>query len=387
MSDAPGNEIRALDQLGDLFRKLDEPSSPRHGMRGTISRRGKLVLAVALALALVGCSLTPAGHTVTGKIARLVGIGEPATLPPHPESDLKARGQPVVLASGTAPDGSPYEIVADRSVVQPPGLRPIQATKARRGAAPAPPGSSPLAQLMHPPPKPATCLTVDLPQTPTLNTVEICDGKSDRDFLSSGHVLDGINYVDRYSPRFRGDGEVGPSARYVVTGELSPNIRRVEMSYRDANGKLQTTAAGVGIVTAKIRGEIHTHERVGYMVAFLPDDGQPAEQGSSLRKPGILGTVKLTGFDAQGRAVAHDDLGRRTRSEYRGQARRARALQEAESRVHAAAVDGRLPLTRSSFEICMKALHAGIGGHGRGLCFDFMSRAGSRNLFGIHTGP
>src|SRR4051794_31935930 len=125
MSDIHGGEVTALHRLGALFRELDQRDRSTKRTRLPQSTRGKLALAALAMLALVGCSLTPAGHTVTGKIARLVGIGEPATLPPEAHSDLRHRGQPVVLASGLAPDGSRYEIVADRTVVLPPRIHPV----------------------------------------------------------------------------------------------------------------------------------------------------------------------------------------------------------------------------------------------------------------------
>jgi hypothetical protein len=73
----------------------------------------RLLLGLAAAVALVGCSLTPPGRTVTGAIGRLVGIGDAPSPDPgdFPFSSKSGRNA-VVVGTGVAPGGHSFEVVA-----------------------------------------------------------------------------------------------------------------------------------------------------------------------------------------------------------------------------------------------------------------------------------
>jgi hypothetical protein len=378
-----------MSELGDRLREL--PLPPAAEARAAAAReaallvecvapvpranrpaaRPGLVVALVLLAALVGFAFTPPGRVVTGEIGELVGIGEPATLPPRGGDNLPDDGQPVVIATGHAPDGTVYEVVARRSVATHPNL------DSARGD-PAPP-------LMTQP-EPVTCLTVDLPQTPALGTVEACVGARATDFLS-GNVLDGVNFADRAIPHAESE-LTGSEARYIVTALLSPNIEEVEMTYEDQSGQRVSGYTDVGRVDKEIAATIDTDDRVGYLVAFLPDDGAPSAQSSGngpgqRRDAGVLGTVELVGIDGSGQVVARDHFGQRIAHVYsdREQDRIQREFLRAE--IEAAERPDGLALTEKHVNLCMQALRAAAATDS---CRELIHKAAKRELFGLSTG-
>lgn len=113
------------DEIEDRFAELSEsvPAHPRPelitaargegaGLRSRRRRtmRTRIALVTATGVGLLGFSLTPPGRAATDWIAEVAGIGEEPTLP----QVGSVEGSAVVLASGTLPDGTPYEVVAKR---------------------------------------------------------------------------------------------------------------------------------------------------------------------------------------------------------------------------------------------------------------------------------
>jgi hypothetical protein len=362
----PGSDLPALDALGTEFaRVVENQPARRRGVPSTSLGRAALLALCAVAAA-TGLALTPPGRAVTRELGELVGIGEPATLPPRDlGEELTDRSQPVVIASGHAPDGTVYEVVANRSVA----------------SYPPPAGES---EPIRPGSDPVTCLTVDLPRTPALETVEICVGAADREFLA-GDVLDGVNFADRAVPGEEAEF-AGSKARYVLTALLSPNIEEVELTYEDRSGDLVTGYTDVGHVDEQIAETIGTDDRVGYLVAFLPDDGLPsAAQGGKRRDAGVLRTAELVGLDASGEVVARSHFGRGIADDYARQERE--RIEEARLRAEIEAAHRRdgLALTRSNVTLCLDALRAGAD---TANCRELIHEAAARGLFGLSTaGP
>lgn len=252
--------------------------------RASRSRRRKVMGMGLVAAALL--ALSPPGQSLAESVGELVGIGEPATLPAKEFGDTISRGQPLVLATGTAPGGDRYEIVVGSAVF------------AERKGLPADAGGE------------KTCLTVDIPKEPSFGTVEFCVDPGDEEFLGSGDVLDGVNYADA-------SGVLAPKARYVFSALLSPEIARVELSYENDEGERVQAPTDVGVVDERIRDLIGTDDSVAYMVGFVPDDGLgpfPSLRGGEpgqRSEPGVLGTIELTGYDAAGHEIASNHFGSR----------------------------------------------------------------------------
>jgi hypothetical protein len=362
VSGGPSAQITALSDFGrELERAVaaEVPSAPaRHGRR-TWAVVGLILL---VAGALTGLAFTPPGRAVAGEIGRLVGIGEPATLPPQHYPNLTDGGEPIVISSGRAPDGSPYEVVARRTLARsdsPPGVGD--------------PGGI------------ETCLTADLPATPDANSVEFCVGPSDKDFIDQGNVLDGTNFIDRMGEHVGDTSSVGPQARYELTAELSPNITRVDVFYEDKAGDRVKAYSDIGAVNDEIGAKIGTEDRLGYLIAFLPDDGLPpawSEHGLR-RDPGVLGTVELIGYDASGTVVARDNFGERMTRQYEASAQREDTQTRLDAEIRQREQNGELDLNRSNVELCAQALRTGLRTPS---CEDVIHRAAQRGLYGWRTG-
>jgi hypothetical protein len=375
VSEGPSAQIGALSDFGrELERAIaaDAPSAPVHHPRRAWAVAGLILL---VAGALTGLAFTPPGRAVAGEIGRLVGIGEPATLPARHFPNLTERGQPIVIASGRAPDGSPYEVVATRSVAHTSG-----------GTAAGPAGEVSAA------PQPGedsgeveTCLTADLPETPQARGVEFCVGQGDKGFIDQGNVLDGTNFIDRMGEQVGDTASVGPQARYELTAELSPNITRVDVSYEDKAGNRVKAYSDVGAVNDEIGTKIGTEDRLGYMIAFLPDDGlPPAWSGNGLRRDaGVLGTVELVGYDASGTEVARDNFGERMTREYDANAKREDTQARLSAEVRRREQGGTLELDKSNVELCSHALSSGVRTPS---CEDVIHRAAEQGLYGWHAG-
>jgi hypothetical protein len=384
-----------MSELGSRLRELPLPPADQARVRAARraaalverapSPRPHLALpslrpAILLALfvfVLVGFAFTPPGQAVTEKLGELVGIGEPATLPARDQgAHLTDRTQPVVIASGRAPDGTVYEIVANRSAFHPLG---------RDGHPDAGGGSGPLIGAVD---DPVTCLTVDLPNTPALETVELCVGARERQFLA-GDVLDAVNFVDRAAPGEESEF-AGSEARYVLSAELSPNIEKVELSYEDRSGQRTIGYTDVGHVDEEIAQRIGTDDRVGYLVAFLPDDGLPSPESGNggagaRREAGVLGTVRLVGFDASGEVVARNDFGSGMADFY--EKRERDRVEAARLRVEIEAAQRRdgLALNRANVTLCADALRTRVDAAG---CPELLREAAARGLFGLSAaGP
>jgi hypothetical protein len=360
-----GGSPAQISALTDLGRQLEraiaaEAASGRTRLgRRTWAVAGLILLAAGV---FTGLAFTPPGRAVAGEIGRLVGIGEPATLPPRHFPNSTEDGEPIVIASGHAPDGSPYEVVARRTLVQsqsPPGVGD--------------PGGI------------ETCLTADLPETPDANSVEFCVGPGDRDFINQGNVLDGTNFIDRLGGEVGDTSSVGPEARYELTAELSPNITRVDVFYEDKAGDRVKAYSDVGAVDDEIGSKIGTEDRLGYMIAFLPDDGlPPAFSGGGLRRDaGVLGTVELVGYDASGTEVARDNFGERMTREYDANAQREDTQARLSAAIRQREHSGELELNRSNVDLCAQALRVGVRPPS---CEVVIHRAAQQGLYGWRTG-
>lgn len=370
-----------MSDLGDRLRELPLPPMdearveagkrapalvrPSHAPRRRFAIRTRRVAAVALVFlgAVVAFAFTPPGRALSGELGELVGIGEPAevgeraTLPPSnapPQFPLRVR--PVVIASGRTPDGTPYEVVASRGIDRQP----------RRVL---------------------TCLTVDLPASPALETGEICLEPRHAQFRGR-RKLEYITVADR-AAQGREHQFAGSTTRYVLTALLSPKVERVDVMYRDARGNRQAAYSDVGQVDKRIARIIGTKPRLGYLVAFLPDDGLPSAQAarhspSERRVAGVLGTVTLIAYDSSARPVARQGYGITIRRHYEVREGRRLKLEHFRERIEAAQRRDGLALNRANVELCGKAMLAGVRSKP---CQELIHEAAVRELFGWTTRP
>jgi hypothetical protein len=371
-----------MSDLGERLRRLPIPPADEARARAATSAAERVarmggrpsrsaprlmrfgVAALALLAALVGFAFTPPGKTVSGELGDLVGIGEPATLPPELSPGLVGPRRPgVVIASGRAPDGAPYEVVASRGVATEP-----RSTAAGTGAGSVTERGG--GRVM-------TCLTVDLPESPERGTVEFCVGSQH----ARGVV--GVNVADRAFP----DKEpefAGSKARYVLTAVLNPSVARVEVTYQDGAGEGHVAFSDVGTVTRAIAKKIRTDDRVAYLVAFLPDDGLPSDRRtgrgpSDRRDAGILGTVTVVGFDSSGAVVGGDDFGQRITNHYDRQNEDLSRQQGFRDDIEAAQRRDGLAFNRANVDLCSDALLARVKVQA---CLDLIEEAADKRLFG-----
>jgi hypothetical protein len=306
----PGSTITALRSLGEEFRRLDQTD----GESPTGALGGRVLVAMVVIAAAIAFSFTPPGRAITGKVGDLLGIGDRATLPPRHEPQLTHRAHGLVIGKGRAPDGTPFEIVADRSVFSPPT-----------------PGPTPIGHPGRPigmPHEPVTCVTVDLLSKPPSHTTENCSGRSDEASLRKG-VIEAESILDRASPFTERNGaRPGPGARYLLTAVASPSIVRVKLTYRNAAGTKVIHTAALGRVTGRIARQIDAPVRLNYIAAFLPDDGLKPRTSARQRPqgPGVMATVRLVGYDRSGRVVAIDNFGQKVTGNNRRQVKTLREL-------------------------------------------------------------
>jgi hypothetical protein len=332
MIEQSGNEIAALVSLGRELRRVAEEHHPVRRLRVPRTPRGKLALALASALALVGCSLTPAGHTVTGEIADLVGIGDPSSIhelnlrDPRLSIAGPARadrpiGPVVVAASGTVPGtaGSTFEIVAWAARANPPehskaaaipkgagtrkhtrkALMETARTQSARRAAEIAEGRAAATQSAGSTTsrdqtngKLVSCLGIVFPDLGKQETGKWCAGPSGDHVLPPVHVF-GIGDSDH---RF------GAHRPYSVIGATEADVTRVGLTYRDASGSRVSAPVTLGRLDDRLLQETGATKPYGFFVAFLPYDGAPRTD-YSLPRSGELKSTVVKAFDGQGREL------------------------------------------------------------------------------------
>lgn len=274
------------DKLGD---KLKEASIPQSGRRSGNAQRMtiesersralrrsepdwstgfRVAAAVALALLVGGfLSLTSAGRALSSDLASLVGIGDEPTLDQSKDSNLPASGKSVVVAAGRLPGSSQrYEISA---YAADPSSK-IHGSKRESG-----------------------CLNFDLPGLETQKQVEfglVCVDREQRKTLDFNSASDSL-------------GRLGSAARFDVGGLVSDDVHKVKVSYQtDAGDRVQAPVAFARL-TPEIADQTGSPYAFGRFVAFLPDDGLPADGPGVLGHP-IFSTVEVTAYDRDGAEIA-----------------------------------------------------------------------------------
>lgn len=244
----PGSEIARERVIGCATQELGAPDPIGRG------RPGRRILAVAAGV-LILLAATPQGRDAVSWAADLVGIGEvggPPTSDTRPAEVPPASDQ-VVIASGKAPDGTPYEIVAYRTDIV---------------AGESDPGT--------------TCIFIDFPTTsgPSGGSCgdETLEGKSSL-------------YVHQISAASKGERPANP----FVAGYTSLDV--TEVSVERANDGKPAIAAQLATLEGELQAKIGGDLAVGFFIAFLPTDFRIQELQSGQE------SLEVSAYDASGRLI------------------------------------------------------------------------------------
>jgi hypothetical protein len=219
--------------------------------RGPMRRR---ILAVA-AGALILLAATPQGRDAVSWAADLVGIGEVGGPPvstlseqaPEPSRD------PIVFATGTAPDGQRFELFAYRS----------EDTEIHGGA---------------------TCVQTKFLDS-NLGVGALCFG--------DGPTEEGVGIREFSASELIGDyGLLG--------GEVSLAADRVVVDYRTAGGERRTAEATVADLDGELAQRIALPNPTSFFVALLPGAVESRELCDY--------AIEVTAFDGDGRRLASQSL-------------------------------------------------------------------------------
>lgn len=260
-----------MSDLGDLLRDAELPVrerareiavgearriARRSETRPSRSRRPSLRVAAAVAACLAVLAISPPGQSAISWAAEVIGIGDvggPPTNEARPELVSPSSDQ-VVIANGSAPDGTPYEIVAYRTD------DPVA-------------GDSDVG---------ATCIAVDFPSRKGPSGVACGD-----DMFDPGRSL----FVSGAS----GPGPAGIPADPFTTGYVTPEIARVTVSTDSPPSPEE--AAKLVFLDGALKRQLGADESIGYFLAFLPRDFDVQGLGAGTER------LEVTAYDPEGKVV------------------------------------------------------------------------------------
>lgn len=257
--------LKTLESFGQELRR--SAATPTGRSR---TRLASLVAGALAALATLAVFTGP-GQAVAEELGELVGIGEDSTFDHRDDGDFSADGRSVVLAEGVVPAAGPrYEMAAFASK---PGQEGQQSVSGSRVA---------------------TCISLDFPEIDKQADWDTTcfGGGGDGQALRASGITDNV------------DGRLGPGGRYTLSGSVSTEVDRVEVTYR-SGGKRLAAPAVVGIVDEQVAAEIGADAVGGLFYAFIPDDG--AEEAAGM-PPAVTGTIRIEAVGADGEIIASDDL-------------------------------------------------------------------------------
>ena len=238
-------------------------SAPHSPARGP--RRAAILAAVVLALLIVATAATPQGRALAEKLGEVVGIGEESTYDYSDRPSTPAEGKSLVVASGKLPGTEqPYEWVAF-----------VSSFKAH--------GSD----------QRSTCMTLDLPN------------QAASSYDPGVGCVAGLagDPVRPYEFGETGLAEtLGPEYRFAVSGEMQPRVAEVRVSYLDDSGQRVEVPVVQGAVKGDIAERLDAPYDWGQFIAFLPDDGTPAQEPDRPGPPipGYAASLELRAYNSAG---------------------------------------------------------------------------------------
>lgn len=275
----PRSRVRALETFGsDLNNALrDYQLSRAQG-----DRRKRFAIAVAGVVLTAVVVATPPGRALAERLAELAGIGaEPSSSVESPVDSPDT-----VFGLGEAPNGTGYEVVANADL----NLRSDHVEE--------------------------TCVTVEFPAVEGGSRWFSCNTES----LSRSIGRDPLHLVARVGPE-----ALGPN-RMMVSGLVGPQISRVTIEHRGADGELATYDADVFSLDGDVREAIGATEDLRFALAFLPTALVPPKPEGMYEPVDVdrhptpldpsehpinraLRRFTVVGFDAAGQEVARLVLG------------------------------------------------------------------------------
>lgn len=281
-----------ISEFGRRLAVAGKPGRPSYARR---HRYGLLALG---AVCLVAAALSPPGQAAISWAGELVGIGEvggPPTSDDRPEGVSPASDQ-VVIANGSAPDGTRYEIVVYRT-------------------------DDPVA---GDPERGSTCIFVDFPAREGTNG----GACGDNTFEGEGRMFPyGVS----------GPAEDGVPENPYVSGYVKPEVARVTVRREGDHGP--PIEAEVARLDGQLQQRIGADAPIGLFLAFLPRDFDVEDLGMRGE------ALEITAYDPAGAVLERDSV------PPADQGRPASAASEKFTPAQQKAIDRIPPADRIEFEV------------------------------------
>lgn len=246
--------------------------------RVTLPRLAAALGAAALAVAFL--TFTQPGRALAQHIGELVGIVEPASIDQRAHLPFDPAGRAVALATGTTPDGVPFEIVAYEEKGPSPKELSELLPRLEPGASASDRGIGP-----------ETCVGVDIRAARASAGGINCVSEPENRTV-------GMDYLSPYPRR-------EPAIALQMGGPTQANVARVEVTYEQGN-RLTQAPTTLGVLTPEIAAEIGAEQTLGYWTAFLPRRAQTGigvGRAITSRDGLLIDSITITAFDAQGTAL------------------------------------------------------------------------------------
>jgi hypothetical protein len=224
----------------------------------------------AAALALVAFAFTPPGRAATGWVADLAGFGEEPSL----EQTGSVPGRAVVITSGTLSDGTPYEVVAKKTLFG-------------RGPDTAQPDDTRPAYL---------CVQVDFP-----SATRVGQGGHCTDGEENGSGIGDESAGFSQEPTADGGDVKGSNSPGVFVGFAEiPETASVDVEILRESGETTPVPSEMIRVEGNLLSQIGTDEPIGVFVASVDQATVKAGRLHELE-------VRATAKDSDGAAIGHVD--------------------------------------------------------------------------------
>lgn len=252
----PGTDADLQARLARLQVEHDEVAVERSvtAARSTHSgerRRRRGLIAGGLLVAIAALVVSPAGGALAGAFGDLVGIGESPSRTDEldPEAAFPPSRDQRVIATGTAPNGLDYEVIATASRYDIP-----LGVGERFGM----------------------CVDIDLPAA--------ADSYKRRDYWPLSCVNNDVRRATREGGTIlevrSAQPELGPETALVASGWVPLEVEAVDVSFEDQSGRLRQLPVAFGRVEGEVAAEIKAKHELGFFTAFVPPEVLGSQAGA-----------------------------------------------------------------------------------------------------------
>jgi hypothetical protein len=268
------NEVALLEiEAPDAPPTLVDAARRHAGLIATDTRRRRTRRTASLGLSAVvvaGIAFTPPGQAATEWIADVAGIGDEPTL----EHASAVPGSAVVFGTGTAPDGTPFEIVAERQSSETFNQR-IRDLREDGGLVIA---------------DGAICPRIDFP-THRVSGGEFCW------VIGTGAVPLGLNGMG-FSLSMRDQSAPNP-----LWGEVGPDVARVRVIFAAPNEEPRDLEVTIAHLSGELQKQVGADRPFGVFVSF------PPFEADSLSEIYVDGNqLKVIAYDEAGTEIDRRNL-------------------------------------------------------------------------------